>query len=62
MDEYQRKVTETISAMYTMETFKPASYQVDCYDCSYQEIPEDAYVEWLERKVYESINGEKGGA
>jgi hypothetical protein len=60
MKEGQRKVTESISAMYTMETLKSASYEIDSYTGDSMEIPCDDYVEWLERKVYESIKP-KGG-
>jgi len=60
MTEEQRKATESISAMYTMESLRPASSEIMNVDHEIEEIPCDAYVEWLERKVYDSIKAERG--
>ena len=59
MSEEQRKATESISTMYTMETLKSASDEIEVYG-DIMEVPKEEYVEWLERKVYDSIKAEKG--
>ena len=53
----QIDITKEISARYTMETFKCASYECEITG---EEIPTEEYVEWLERKVYE-LTCQQGG-
>ena len=46
----QIDITKEISTRYNMETFKCASYE---HEVTGEEIPNEEYVEWLERKVYD---------
>ena len=54
MSEEQRKATESISTMYTMETLKSASDEIEVYG-DIMEVPKEEYVEWLEMQLYKFI-------